>query len=215
MPDVSVSDVVQVTYVGRLFEQKIMTTFHYQLEIVTGVVNYESAIVGLDGALSAAGNLLDDYLDCLQSDVTIDEAWYQMIYPTRLYLQRKTKGVPGTRVAASGTANLSTAIERRTFTANHRSVGGIRMPTAADAGSVVDGKITAGLKTALLALATTMLQSAVTNAGVLTWKPVLYGPARPAKPPKPALPAIVQDLVATTVMDTARVNRRRTLGLGI
>lgn len=215
MPDMAVDDIVQVTARLSLFNQTLLNTFHYRVSLVNAPVNYESAIVGLDGHLSNTNNLWDKYVACLQQDVTLVEVWYQRVSPTRLYVQKKTKGTVGLRVTDSFTANVAAFIERRTATATRRSVGGIHVPTSGGGGSTVGGLLTVGLKADLQALADQMMAGFTTNTGFIGWTPVLFGPFRPAKGDKPAVPEHYEDLIDTSVWDTTRVMRRRTVGVGI
>lgn len=214
MPNIAVGDVVQVTMRNRLFNQRLINTFHYRCSGVNAPTEYTAAMLSFYNWLIGAGHLRPDYLACLHVDVKLEQVWLQVIHPTRLFAQTFDADEDGTRAGASGTANVCASIERRAASANRRSVGRVQIPISSLAGDTVAGVITDELKALLGTLAEEMLVGFSSNVGALLWEPVLFGPAREETEDQPALEVLIQPLVDVEVKTTTRVMGRRTVGRG-
>lgn len=202
---VGAGDVLLVTYKGSLADQIIMTTFHYGMSTVTGAPTQDAVATEVLTKLSAVGGQNERFLNCCPDNYNLDEVWVQFILDTRY---RKKVGFPNVGgnfgFQAYGT-NQAGVISRFGPAANRRNQGNIHIPIGASASWLLDGKIIPAWRTAANLLAPFLYNPQVL-ATTGTISPILiHGTSK--------LNAI--PLVSAQVQETARVMRRRTVGVGI
>jgi hypothetical protein len=205
----NVGDKFLLTLVGGLYGQRIMSTFWYRLNSVTGVVSEIDANDEFRALVVGAGNLVEKYLACCPPEYDLDFVWGQFIAPVR-YAKRVTAtgAEPGTFDTAAHTANLAATITRRSGFATRQSVGSLHVPIGDTETAIENGLITAGLTIALDALADEMLDVQVTATGSVNWVGIINN--------QPTSDATKYETMTETFpQETVRVMRRRTVRLGI
>lgn len=204
-------DLIQLTFVGRWQQQVIMLTTHYKCRTPPdGSMTTGLALSNLIDFVDPAGanSLGDVYIKCLPENYTLREIWAQKIYPAReVKIQRPVSYAGLWATADAETGNVDAVVTLRTTKAGRSQVGNKHIgPMPAD--GYTSGLISAAMVIAMTTLAEGLILSlSPATAGV--YDPCIYhrgGDGAAAK----------SDLVASyAVQTTARVMRRRTVGLGI
>lgn len=210
MADAEVGQIYLVSAVGQLAGQTTITTFHYEIQNLTGpaltVGNVSNA---LNTALDQAGGLMERYTDCLPDNLTIQYNEIQCIWPQRYFQQRYAPNFTTGNVGSDATtANVMAAITRRGFAARRADIGRILIPAPTTAVEQATGLWTAGYKALLDLLAPQMYQGHLITIGPSTvnFAPVIYN--RGAVIPR----TLIFTAYASNVV---RVMGRRTVGRGI
>jgi len=215
---VSGDSVCQVTFRGTLFGQTVMNTFHYRLDAAGGVLGTAGAFLDdFNGALDVAGGFYTKYVDCLPPQLSAISADLQWIDRDRFVKRTFSVAAAGTFVHTPTTANLSACIELRANIADRRSIGTKHIP-GLGGNAVAAGLLTGGLTAQLEAFVAECCLD-VAAAG-RTMRPIVFGRARLGYTDRhgvvhPPIPTSYREIVSGTVQTTARVLRRRTVGLGI
>jgi len=206
----SVGQKYLITFVGELCNQKVLNTFWYSLEDVGAAASVNAVYDIIQAQLAIATLLADDFRGACPENYTHQQTWIQAIKPDRIMKRIVNVNLDGTFASTAATANLAAVIERRAEIADRKSVSTLHVPLPEPVDVGVSGIITvAAYKTRLETLATEMLQNITSGGGAPTvLKPVVFNP-------KPAAPPGNRFVIQTTVQDTVRVMRRRTVGLGI
>lgn len=205
----AVNDIFQVTLVGTSFNQRIMLTHFYRIESQTAPQNELVVSDELVDVIKAGGtaDLETDYAACLHSGYACQEIWAQKIFPTRY--RRSTE--VGTEVGSAGdmeTANVAGSITLHSELSGRDEVANKHIgPLVVSATLVNDGQLLPAYKGLLETFANIMTNDIVLATGAVNLQPVIYHRANVV--PK------FSDIVGYIVHDTVRVNRRRTVGLGI
>ncbi len=202
--DIDPGAILQLSFEGSLFSQQIMTVLSYKL-VGEGVL--EDGAAAADAFLAdaiAAGGIYRLWLDCLAQSAINCDAYAQWITPTR-YAYR-TAGA-GNQVGTIGfdciSPNYSAGITRRGELANRHSISNLHMPAVPDTG-VQEGRIQLVYETPLQTFMEKSLEAFTVGFG-LDLVPVAFNRADPSA-------SVV--LVEGFLQDTARVMRRRTVGVG-
>lgn len=206
MPVITTGDTVLVTIVGRLCGQRTLNTFPYRVAAASGGDEQSDVFTAFHASLGAAGELRPAFRGCTPENYDLDAMWYQIIRPVRFRKYVANVGVAGLFLSTAYTGNVQASVTRVGSVAERKSVGGIRVPIGTDANSTVDGSVTNALKAQLTTLANAMKRTIITVGFVTTFIP-LVGVAR--------LPGPFRDVYDAFAQDTTRVQRRRTVGLGI
>lgn len=208
-PAISVGDIVLHTLVGTLLNQTIMTTFWYEC-VTAGALDKQQAMSGLDASLEGVGKLHARYRAAIPDNMVMVERWYQVIAPIRYvkYIIADTR--PGTGVGPADTANVACVYERRSGLAGRKQVGIVHLPCPTTSDAIADGLLTGAQKINVQNLATENQNDVSAGSGT-TFSPILY--TRPKL--SPPTPSEVHLLYDCFVRDRVRVQRRRTVGLGI
>jgi len=208
MANIQAGDRVLVTINSILFNQRIMSMFCYGLSSITGTNSQATAFDRLHAALTASGNLLQKYRECLSPELEVNEVWYQVISPSRYAKYTRTTGL-GVGLFDTGsykTANSAAVILRRGDLGNRHNVSVLHVPIGQTTGEQTLGQIGSDLESPLAALADQLKQSVSTTTVVGTWEPVINnGPNAPDYTP----------ITDTAVKSYVRTMRRRTVGRGI
>lgn len=204
-------DLIQITLLGYWNQQAIMLTHH--LKVRTPPSGGQTTSQALQSLLTAIagetpGTLARTYLECLPDNYTMRIRSAQKIYPTREVMQSQSDALVG--LWESGTAltgQLAGVITLRTEKAGRSQVSNKHIGPAPDDG-ILNGQTTAAWRVPLDNLANA-LETAITAANGAIYDPCIYhrgGDGAAAK----------SDLITSYVLQpTARVMRRRTVGLGI
>lgn len=203
------NDVVSVTFRGNHVNQRILSTFHYQ------VVNAPTAQTPLDDALLflflklvAAGGLREWYLACLSEDYAMESVRIQVVQPFRLPFIDFPTVNPGTVEEPSLPPGNSLVITRKGPDITRNNLGSLHLP-AVPTTFAADGLITVAGIGALSNLATELLADITDGVGdgsLLT--PGLINAQTP--------PGSVEfvPLQSSVVQQTVRTMSRRVVGRG-
>jgi len=194
--------IVEVAIRGTLFGQRTLSLFHYRYNTNVNAANGFPIIDLLATILNDAGGLVENYAACCSQNLTIDFLSIQKVHPApRIRRYNFDPSAPtGTNIAACLSPNHACAITRQADEATRHGTGTLHMP-AVPVTFMEDGLITGAADAAYTTLAEEML---VHQDGGL-WVPVLYNRVAPADS---------LNITRTTVQNTLRVQRRRTVGLG-
>jgi hypothetical protein len=200
-----------LTFYGTANSQRILNTFGYQLELTSGD---EQPADDVSTAFFASLEYIDletDFLDVMADAYTLNEAWFQMIFPTRIRKAILERNLTGEIAATTVQQNLAAVISRHGVTADRQNNGGVHLVLPNGATHSGLGLLTQAYKDLLAPLALAMLEPIPLAVGGSTYvaKPVLIH----VEPGSGIVSA--REIVATNVQDTVRVMRRRTVGLGI
>jgi len=209
-PNIVQADYLLLTYEYTLASQRMLSTFGYRISTLTG------GTVPFDSFATAWANdadfvsLRDAIIDVLPSNVTIERYGIQRIGANRLAKYYANADLDGTNVAATAT-NVAGVITRRSFAGTRVGVGSVHFPIPSDDTNIVDGQLTAGLIAKLDAVAAwgPSLMSIALGGGVnAVLSPVTFGKDQ-------AGTLFTSPIDQALTQETARVMRRRTVGLGI
>lgn len=212
------NSVCQVTYRSTLFGQACLNTFHYRLDLGGGnVADGAAFLLDFNDSLDIAGSMHSAYLGTLPAasvDVFADLQWIDL---DRFVKRTFVVGGSGTAAHVPTTANLSSDMMLRADIADRRSIGVKHIPglggVAVAAGLVqadqIDNLTTLGEQATLSV-----------SVGTRTMRPIIFGRARAAYTDKhgvihPAIPKSYREVTQGLAETTARVMRRRTVGVGI
>jgi len=206
---VAIGDVFLLTLEGDCNDQKIMLTHTYEVTALTGSTDEGVVSEDLAERVSTAGaDILETpYLNCMASNYTLLGIHAQKIWPERYRRYTLPRSVAGNIANPALTSNVNAVISLHTTLAGRSQVSNKHVgPAPATAGWFTSGEITVGYKAVLDVLRTALL-NAVGAAGWYTMTPCIFHRADVI--PKSDY------LSAGSVMNTVRVMRRRTVGVGI
>jgi len=208
MAGMAVGDIVQVSFRGTLFDQRILNIFHYVVNVAgTGTVVEQLSAFANGFIVDALGtNFQTEFLNCLAPSYTLDVVRTQRVYPTRSIYAQATADTPGTFATDTEVSNIAASILKRTETPGRMGIGRVQLagiPTAAyENGSLSNAYLTGVLTN----FATDMVQSLTEPARGVTFVPCLYNPT--------AAGDKFSVIVAATPQSSIRTMHRRTLRVG-
>jgi len=207
MANVTNGDMALVTFRGLLCGQTIMNIFGYRIQSLTGTPTITAWATALKTALMAGGGLKSRFLACCPTQYLLRQLWVQIIAPTRYSADLFEVDEPGLFPDSQAeTANVSSCLVRRGDYANRSNVSTLHIPCGTNVEMIDDGFITQNLKDAMGLLAVQVIAPVTTAGTVSTVVPVI---------PTGGVPAAAVNITKSFPMDTVRVMRRRTVGLGI
>jgi len=209
MPNALLNDIFRVTFNGEAFNQRIMFTMDYRIHSMTGdhdVIGVQDELLDI---LCASGddNLESAYAACLSTSYTGLVAWAQRIYPTRMRKSELGMSTVGS-AGASELTNAAAAVSLNTVYSGRRHIATKKIGPIATATTMVDnGLLTVAYKDLLALFANAALNTVNFPLDAIIMRPTVFHPT--------GVPPRYDDLTDFTIGQTARVNRRRTVGLGI
>lgn len=194
--------ILEVSIKGKFELQTFLSVFHYRITAAGGTADGDAAINAADAILNVAGGFVDAYADALHADAILEDVIYQWIHPKRYHRVRKapvtlTGHVAGTKMPP----NVSGPITKKSVTATRHSRGTLHMP-AVPASFVIGGTISNAGQIAYNNFALLV----VSTGALLGYEPVLFNRLSPG---------LSEAIVEAYSETTSRVQRRRTVGLGI
>lgn len=203
--------VVSVNFFSELCGQRVMNTFHYQLESVPNpALDYKVYLDELATKLETVDTGLVATLNALYpTNLFTQYMRIQPIYIDRLRYAQYTLAVNGGAGSDSDSANVAFSVKRTAEAIGPQGVGRVQIPLCNvwRAEGYVD---LAAINTIVTAFANAMLATIVTEVPTATWIPVLFGAGFTEGVPY----THVSPLVSAIPEDTIRVMRRRTVRLG-
>lgn len=206
---VASNDIFLATLDGSANGQRIMLTATYRIVSITSPPFDEKSVSEDMAARLGAGGadvLETAYLNCMPSNYTLNKISVQKIWPVRYRRYEEVSGNAGNIANVALSSNVATVLSFHSEMAGRSQVANKHIgPLATAVGWYTGGELTAGYKAVLGALRNAMLLN-VTAAGWYTAAPTIYHPGDVV--PK------WNDITNGQVLDTVRVMRRRTVGLG-
>jgi hypothetical protein len=202
-PAASLGDKLLVSFDGRLFQQRLLTTFWFQISALTGTPTLGLVMDQLKAQMVTANKLVPKFLAVCPNSYSLENIWIQPIDPIRYVKSVYLVGTSGTNSGVANTANQSIAVLRRGVIASRKSISVLKIPAPNDAASILDGIFENAVTSAAGAFGLESIQQiGLTSATV---NPVIRnGP----------LAIDVQLIQNYEVELTARVMGRRTVGRG-
>lgn len=197
------NSIVQVTIQSRMNNQTLLNVLTYQTGSVASV-SYATTLDDLLTQLKAAGSLIPAMGLCLNANCTITQLWAQPVYPDRLAPIFQSSGINGDQ--DSGYAlpqNQALVIEKIGDPATRWGRGSFHLG-GLDGQAISVGTINPAQDTLMRALADQL--RTVMTGGVVSFFPCLWSPKVPTR---------ITRWNRYKVQQTARVMRRRTVGVGI
>jgi hypothetical protein len=194
--------IIAVTVETTLNGQTMLNVLHYVLGTV-GTADYIAALTALNTLLNGAGGLTDAMKACMSQDADFVSTMCQVVAPTRLVGVKAAVVKSGSVLATALPQNVSAVITKRTDQASRRGIGSFHL------GAIASTQVDAGYLTGPLIGNLTTLGNVIRSTlavGTQSYTPCLWSPITPAE---------TRILVSTTVQQTSRVMRRRTVGVGI
>lgn len=204
MAAAAVNQIYRVIIRSVLCSQQIQTVFDYRINQLVGAWDVTDIYDDIAADILTATRLVDRYIDCIPSNMTVTDAFIQCISPQRIRGGVALVNLPGNRSAAD-TANIQASVERFGELATRRAVGAVHPPVSTNPLDVAIGFVTGAQFTALTALGTQMTASI---AGLVTGailQPVIFN--------KNFLPNYTT-VTGAVAKNTVRTMHRRTVGLG-
>ena len=177
----ALNDVVQVSFRGTLYGQRMLNILHY----VVGVVGSGSDVSQLDILVSnilTGGGSVDPrtpFLACIGTEYTLDTIRAQRVHPTRTIYMEAVDGGGGAYGSGTEVTNISASIEKRTQKAGRMGIGRIQIPgvptLAMNNGELTNAYLTGPMED----LAAVLPQSLTTTGPVVTYVPCLFNPTDP------------------------------------
>ena len=209
MPGLNINDLITCNIHGTLFGQQMITTFAYRITAASQAANTVDACTSWAGSWKAgAVSPFLSFLAACSPEYSADTVRVQRIYPTRNIYGQNVVGLIGTNANATDSTNQAASITRGAELSGRRYVGKIQIPGLA-AGNMLAGNVTNAFLSLMSTIGSKMLNTFYdltdgTTAGV----PVLLH-----RIPGTQIYDNVQ-LYRTIPQRTARVMRRRTIGVG-
>lgn len=211
MPLLANNDLIEVWFRYTFAGQVLMTGGHYQIaDMSPGGIDLIAGYDGISSEISDVSGLNAALAGCLSDSITDIKYTIQTIYPVR-YINKVYNGSPssGTNSPSWGDMppNVSAAITVRASSAGPTKRGTKHVGGLTDL-MVANGMISSSGMTKLQSYATQLTVTLNCSVSSTTWKciPTIFH--RPA-------PGSSVDIYNSTVQPTVRVERRRTVGLGI
>jgi len=208
MAAAAAGQVYLVTLKGTLCGQTILNTFHYVIEnMPAGGVSVDGVYTALETHFEAPGSLIDLFVDCCPTNYQLVEMWIQCVGPTQRYVKFVSlQGIAGQFPAVADQANVAAVITRTTEKSGRSQVSSLHIPIGGNSDWMTDGVLNVDPINTMQLLCDD-IPTQIGTAPALTLDPVIYHGPVPAPVP--------DDIIKAVPRTTARVMRRRTVGLGI
>ena len=205
MADVVDGDIIQTSFRGLVYGQRMITVLHWRVAPFSTVQELQAFYFDFNISLgSGAGSVYQKYVDCLASSYEKGVIRIQKIFPTRMiHMDFNQDPGQGTIAGAALSPGTSGAITKRGEIANRHSIGGVRMPSVPVAWSS-SGLLTSPGIGAYASFANT-LNDQITTVGAVTLEPIIFNRTAPANS---------QKTTTLVVQDTIRTMARRVLRRG-
>lgn len=194
--------ILEFTVRGVFEGQVCLTVLHYKLVNSLGLPDGDLAISQLNTEMNDLTDFIGFYSACVHSDYLFNQLVYQWIWPVRYHRQVKVP-VPtaGTVTGTKLPPNVSGAISKFSDKATRHSRGTVHMP-AVPGTFHSQGLITGSGQASYNDLAGHIVLTRQTESLI----PILFNRVNPA---------VSEQVTNARAETTSRVNRRRTVGLGI
>lgn len=198
--------ITQMTFVGSLFEQRIINTFHLQFQgTPSPSVDYRDYYDALLDTVSEPLGMKAKFLAITPTNYTLLSIRLQTIWPTRQrYVERGINEPGGDAPGLALSANSAYSIRRVSDVIGPRGVGRIQIPIGAT--WMDEGNVAAAAAAPIAAFTPYMETSLFTVGPDAEYLPVLFGVSGGT--------AHTSEVIEAQQEYTIRVMRRRTLHVG-
>lgn len=203
-------DVFQVILEFNVVGQRCLNVLHYIVLSTPSPNEYGGFLTALraEFTLAAANGIIDALRQAICTNVPFTSCTVQRVYPTRDYYQRQSYNFSGVYDDTCATANISAVITKQSEAAGRGRAGSFHL-SGVPAIIVINGRLNDAYQDLLTTIGIkleTVLNVASTASPNLA--PGMYHPGLGAG-------ANFKRLIRTQAQATARVMRRRTVGVGI
>jgi len=197
--------VMSLTMEGRHENQQVMTVLHYKLRCGLPLVDGRAELETFLDSVNGVGKLVEKWKDCLSVKCVALRLRAQWLTPLRFaYVPRATVPGDGTIAGDAYPVNTAVAITRQTDVAGRDEVGTIHMP-AVPITFIENGTLTPAAEAAYSLLAEKLIEVIPGGPDDVFFDPVHF---------KRANPSVANPIISYVLQPTARIMRRRTVGLG-
>lgn len=204
--DIADHSILLLTFEGKLFGQQVMTNLCYRLDNdppgeITGA---KARLDDLLATVIGVGGLYTKWLNAISRSVKSCEAYGQIISPVRYAYRDALDAADEGLIASDALApNYSAVVVRSGVLADRHNNSVLKLPGVPSNG-IIDGVVQAGYGVALDEFAQASIEALPFGFGTQAF-PVAFNRATPANS---------RDLDLAYAQPTARVMRRRTVGVG-
>lgn len=209
LPDASVNDILEVRINGTLYDQRIMTVLHYEVQIAGSPEDWWTLYLGVYSQLTdPSTGLIPKTLDQQIASLSCDFVDLQVVRPQRLIYRRFVNGSSGAIAEPLGgtTANYAMSITKRGEIPAKGNSGRVQLaglpPT-----QYVSGKWKSAFITIIDTDVVPYYLGNITASGY-TLQPVFIGKSKTGV-------LKTNTVIDMVVQDTVRTMHRRTVRLGI
>jgi len=204
MPDLGATDIVEITFEGKLDGQQTISTFHYAPQGIGGAFEIFSELSNFLERIRGAGKLYPAYRDIVSDQLTNLNVYAQVIYPIRYrYTNDGWADETGGVDALSMPCNVQGSITRTAERAGQRYTSHLALP-ALPVTAVENSFLTVDYLGDMSALAEQIKATIVLASGT-EMRPCIF---------HPQFDPVKEWIKFTFPQATSRVQRRRTVGLG-
>lgn len=206
---VALNDVVQVVIQMRYQSQIYLNVLHYQSLQNWAPALYEETLQQLSNTIEndVVTGIIPAYLPVVPPSVTFETITVQRVYPTRDYYVRSPVGSPGEADGTTLAGSLGATITKLSQVSGRGRQGSFHVP-ALPTDAIVNGLVATGFLPVLNTLAQSLRLVQMEDGAGTGFQPGMFNPTLGG--PNNFVP-----LIDTIVQNTARVMRRRTVGVGI
>lgn len=196
--------VILVTYQGRMNNQTILNTQHFQYRLVGGNPDYDAEMDDLLGQLADPGSVLEQILAATHSSFQMVYMMAQPVYPVRLAKVTTTQNAPGIRTGTPLPQNVAAVCTRSGDFGTRWNRGNWHQA----------GLLTTDASNGTWSLAAMLL---LQNIAVELTDPITLTSGAVCQPGlwSPKVPTRFTEVTRAGVQSEVRVMRRRTVGQGI
>lgn len=205
----AVNDVVQVTFVGSLFDQRILNVMHYAVTIAAGTTSVEGQLALIADAFAASlggPDIKDKLLDATCPEYTLLRVRAQRVSPTRSVYRETLVGDIGLLTDTCTASNIAASITKRSNTPGRRGIGRWQLAGMGQS-EYASGTLTPTYKTTFLTpLANQFVVTYIDPTDGFNMVPCIYNPTGTSP--------FFSRVTAASVQDEVRTMHRRTVRLG-
>jgi len=202
--------ILEFRILQRMSGQTIMNVLHYKYSgaAATVVEGDSVAVIVRDQIFLDPGGIIPTLKTISNAAWAYEGLEFQWIHPTR-YVSSRVNSLAGPGAAAGSPLpqNVHQTVTKRSIIASKHGVGSFHL-TGMSIGDVILGSITAARITAITPIVVKMIEQVDVSAveGALTMTPTILNKASPISS---------QNYNQVLIQNTVRVQRRRTVGVGI
>lgn len=207
IPKIVVNDIVQVVIESRVNEQRCLNVLHYRCDAMDVALTYAEALDQLMTRVGGAAPSVVAYMvAAMGSNASVEQIRAQRVSPRRDIYLAQSIGTAGTGTPTVQLSNVAGVITKQTELAGRGRAGSFHL-AGLPIGAYTNGSLTVAAVNQLQTLATE-IQANLTIGEAVKWTSGTFSPQAPLAE---RFHAIFEAFPQTT----ARVMRRRTVGLGI
>jgi len=205
MAGLNTGDILQISFVGTLFSQRVLNVLHYRVTADSTSPSYVTA-AGAVGFQMQSGVVTPGLamLAAQGPEYNLDYIRVQKVNGTRLRYVDYAVNLPGT-VAGNCTApNIAATITKKTENGTRHGIGSLHLPGIPSNG-YANGVLDATYKLLVDAISARLINPFTVQLETTQCQPILWSKS---------IDPVYHPLTNTVVQNTIRVMRRRTVGVG-